>query len=75
MEEKQNLKPLDKIDSMCNVLDKLADAQGRTKCGYIWVLTDLVEQLRSDILIMEDKIKDAYTFKMTVEDDETMSQE
>ena len=25
--------------------------------------------------IMEDKIKDAYTYKMTVEDDETMSQE
>lgn len=56
--ETKNLPPLEKLDAMNNVLDRLVDAQGRAKCGYIWALVNLVEELRSDILIMEEQVKD-----------------
>jgi len=54
----QQLKPLEKIDAINGALDKLSDAQGRAKCGYVWAIANLMEELRSDVLIMEEQIKD-----------------
>lgn len=67
-QQKRKLKPLEKIDSICNALDKLPDAHGRIKCGYIWVISDLIEDLRSDILIMEEQLKDKSGIELTAGD-------
>ena len=68
MNQNKNLKPLEKIDAVCNALDKLTEAQGRAKAGYIWVITDLIEDLRSDILIMEEQLKDKSGMELTAGD-------
>lgn len=54
----QNMTALQKIDAINAVLDKLVDAHGRAKAGYIWAITDIVENLRTDVIVMEDRIKD-----------------
>lgn len=56
--EIKDLKPLDKIGAIYNVLDKLVEAQGRMKCGYIWTLTTLADGLRNDVLIMSEQLKE-----------------
>ena len=58
MDQKQ-MNPLERIDIMGSVLDKLSDAQGRIKCGYICVLSDYLDALKQDFLIMSEKLKDA----------------
>lgn len=54
----QKMTPLEKIEAMGNVLEKLADLPGggRAKCGLIWVMGDLLEKLNQDILIMQEQI-------------------
>ena len=55
----QQMTAMDRIEAIGNVLDKLGDipAGGKLKCGYIWIISDLLNGLRNDILIYEDKIK------------------
>ena len=45
----ENMNPFEIIGAMENVLDKLAEASGRAKCGYVWVLTELIENLKAKI--------------------------
>lgn len=71
----KDMNTLEKIDVMGNVLDKLADAQGRIKCGYIYVLDDFLTNLRNDFLIMEAKLKDLENNQNGEEKSETESQE
>lgn len=71
----KDMKPLEKIDVMGNVLDKLSDAQGRIKCGYIYVLDDILTNLKNDILIMEAKLKDFENNQNGEESSETVSPE
>lgn len=54
----ENMTSLQKIDMICSLLDKLTDAQGRSKCGYIYIISEFVDKLREDVLIMEEKLKD-----------------
>lgn len=54
----ENMTTLQKIDLVCNLLDKLADAQGRAKCGYIYVIDDVINKIREDVLVMEGQLKD-----------------
>ncbi len=54
----ENMPVLEKLDVVCNLLDKLADAQGRAKCGYIYIIDDFINKIRSDVLIMEEQLKD-----------------
>ena len=49
---------LKKIEMCCSFLDKLADAQGRAKCSYIYILNEYIESIHKDVLVMEDKIKE-----------------
>lgn len=62
------MESLEKIDVAQNLLDKLTDAQGRAKCGYIYIISELLDALRNDVLIMKEQIKDA-----AMNNDETMS--
>ena len=55
----QKMTPMDRLEALANVLDKLADLPGggRTKCGLIWVANDVLNGLQKDILILEEKAK------------------
>lgn len=55
----QQMTALDRIEAISNVLDKLGDipAGGKLKCGYIWIISDLLNGLQNDILVYEDKLK------------------
>lgn len=57
--EQNQMSPLERIDVMGGVLDKLADAHGRIKCGYICVLSEYLDALKKEFLIMSEKLKDA----------------
>ena len=48
----ENLNPMEILSAMENVLDKLADAQGRARCGYIWILSEFVNNLRGQLAPM-----------------------
>lgn len=65
MDQKRQMTALERIESMGNVLDKLADMPegGRIKCGYIWIMNDLLNGLQSDILEMQKKIPASDTEK------------
>ena len=79
----ENMPVLDKIDVIRNCLDKLADAQGRAKCGYIYIIDDVLNKIRDDVLILQEQVKDKNPPKTDEEpeiviepvDPETMSQE
>lgn len=48
----ENLNPMEILTAMENVLDKLADAQGRARCGYVWILSEFVDNLRGQLAPM-----------------------
>ena len=50
----KTLPPINQIEACQNMLDKLADAQGRAKCGYIYIINELLEDLKGQITMMED---------------------
>lgn len=54
----ENLSTLEKINMADNVLDQLIDAKGRNKCANICVLGELLNLLKNDVLILEEKVKD-----------------
>ena len=45
----KSLTPIEKINACQNMLDKLTDAQGRTKCGYIYIINEILEELKKQI--------------------------
>lgn len=47
--ETRKLNPLELCDAMRNVLDKIVDSSGRQKCGYIWVMNNLIENMSSAV--------------------------
>ena len=57
----KNMSALDKITMSQNMLDKLTDAQGRAKCGYIYIINEFLTELRNDVLVMQERIKDFET--------------
>lgn len=54
----EKLTSIQKLDTIGNLLDKLTDAQGRAKCGYIYIINEFVNELRNEVLVMEEKLKD-----------------
>lgn len=57
----ENLNPMEILTAMENVLDKLADAQGRARCGYIWILSEFVNNLRGQLAPMMPAQEEAST--------------
>lgn len=60
MPEKE-MSSLERIDIIRGILDKLVDAQGRAKCGYITVIDDFLTKIRDDLLVKEAQIQDFLT--------------
>ena len=54
----ENMSTLEKIDTVETMLDKLTDAQGRAKCGYIYIINEFVTSIKEDVLVLEAKVKD-----------------
>ena len=65
----KELTPLEKIDACGSLLDKLTDAQGRAKCGYIYIINEFLNDIKTHVLILEEQVKD------TEPNSETISQE
>lgn len=57
MPEKE-MSSLERIDIMKGLLDKLVEAQGRAKAGYITVIDDFLNKIRDDLLVKEAQIQD-----------------
>lgn len=57
MHEKE-MTSLDRIDIIKGLLDKLVEAQGRVKAGYITVIDDFLNKIRDDLLVKEAQIQD-----------------
>lgn len=68
MPEKE-MTSLDRIDVIKGLLDKLVEAQGRAKAGYITVIDDFLNKIRDDLLVKEAQIQDL----LNKEEIETMS--
>ena len=65
MPEKE-MTSLDRIDVMKGLLDKLVEAQGRAKAGYITVIDDFLNKIRDDLLVKDAQIQD-FLNKETIE--------
>ena len=76
----EDMSTLEMIDTCGAMLDKLTDAQGRAKCGYITIIDDLLRKIRNNTLVNEAKLKDLskppeISIEPVVMDDETVSPE
>lgn len=49
-----NMTTLQKLDACASFLDQLVDAKGRAKCGYIYILSDVLERVRQDVIAMQN---------------------
>lgn len=49
---------LQRVETMKSILDYLPDAKGVQRCKYICMLDELLDEIRNDGLIMEEKIND-----------------
>ena len=56
--QQQNPTPLEKLDLCGSLLDKLSDAQGRAKCGYIYIINEFLNDIKQHMLILEEQVKD-----------------
>lgn len=56
--DQKEMTPLEKIDACGTLLDKLTDAQGRAKCGYIYIINEFLNDIKNHVLILEEQIKD-----------------
>lgn len=63
----EDMTALEKISALENTLDRIADSTGRSKAGYVWVMTEILSKLKNDILIMEEKLKDKEEPEITIE--------
>ena len=50
---------LQKIEAAEDLLERLADSHGKVRCRIICALSDLMGLIRNDVLILEEKTKDA----------------
>ena len=66
--DNENMTPLDKITALETTLDRISDSTGRAKAGYVWVMTEILQNLRKDILIMEEKLNDKEEPEITIEE-------
>ena len=73
--QRQNPTPLEKLDLCGNLLDKLADAQGRAKCGYIYIINEWLNDIKQYVLILEEQVKDIQNGGEIPENSETVSPE
>ena len=76
----EDMSTLEMIDTCGAMLDKLTDAQGRAKCGYITIIDDLLRKIRNNTLVNEAKLNDLSKppeigIQPVVMDDETVSPE
>lgn len=78
----EDMSTLEMIDTCGAMLDKLTDAQGRAKCGYITIIDDLLRKIRNNTLVNEAKLNDlskqsVNNFEPVImtDDDETVSPE
>ena len=76
----EDMSTLEMIDTCGAMLDKLTDAQGRAKCGYITIIDDLLRKIRNNTLVNEAKLNDLskppeINIEPVVMDDETVSPE
>lgn len=53
----KSMSPIEKISTAQNLLDGLADAQGRAKCGYIYIINEFLNELYKDVLVMQERLK------------------
>lgn len=53
-----NISTLERIDMCGQFLDKLTDANGRAKCGYIYILNEFLDAIRKDVLVITEQLKD-----------------
>ena len=56
--DQKEMTPLEKIDACGTLLDKLTDAQGRAKCGYIYIINEFLDDIKNHVLILEEQVKD-----------------
>lgn len=56
--DQKEMSPLEKIDACGTLLDKLTDAQGRAKCGYIYIINEFLDDIKNHVLILEEQVKD-----------------
>ena len=54
----ENVNPLNRIEMIKTMLDKVVDSTGRMRCSYICAIDEFLDRLRDDVLIMEEKIND-----------------
>ena len=54
----ENMDSLTRIDVIRGLLDKLVEAKGREKAGYIAVIDDFLNHIQEDILVKEEVLKD-----------------
>lgn len=54
----EDMTTLNRIDIIRGLLDKLVEAKGREKAGYIAVIDDFLNHIQEDVLIKEEKIID-----------------
>lgn len=52
----ENLTTMQKIETVKNLLDKLADAHGRAKCAYIYVIDEFINGIQNDVAALEKKV-------------------
>lgn len=53
----KDLSPIEKINTCQSMLDNLVEAQGRAKCGYIYIINEILETLKVQVSLMEDDLK------------------
>lgn len=54
----ENMDSLTRIEVIRGLLDKLVEAKGREKAGYIAVIDDFLNHIQEDILVKEEVLKD-----------------
>ena len=54
----ENMNSLTRIEIIRGLLDKLVEAKGREKAGYISVIDDFLNHIQEDILVKEEMLKD-----------------
>lgn len=54
----ESLSTIERIDMCGQFLDKLTDASGRAKCGYIYIMNEFLDAIRKDVLVMNEQLKD-----------------
>lgn len=54
----EDMTTLNRIDIIRGLLDKLVEAKGREKAGYIAVIDDFLNHIQEDVLVKEEQIKD-----------------